>query len=343
MERNTKNALTGQLSDTFRIEENIFAGRLMSIHVNIEHISSVIARTSKNGKSFLFPFLETLMGDIQSALGDINNFLVTYDEDNGLNIKDDTVIPGALPPPFTTQSNPEPTLLRLNGLLPNEQGSFVRKVSAASKITGALATQIMIGSTASGGSGQINNSTALLSRWNSGLVDRIQKTENEEARENNPTTTDDSADLLDSINKKYLKQIEWIKETYVDFKNLGVDSNSTAQSNLTTLLEYDLAVKTINGEIPGIGFIPLDLSIEMDGMSGIKLFQKIPTTQEVLPISYIDKVDFIVMALDHTIQNNEWVTLISTLSVPKKEVKAIKTDGAVKDGEFSLLKPLTEE
>mgnify|MGYP003648571057 FL=1 len=346
-----KSALVDQLSNTFRIEDNLFAGRLMSIHVNIEHIASVISSTkNNNGQSMLFPFLETLMGDIQVALGNMNNFLVTYDEDNGLNIKDDTIIPPPLPtiPP----TPPDPVLLRLNGVLPNEQGSFVRKVSATSKITGAMATQIMIGSTASGGSDQINNSTALLSKWNSGLVDRIQKKENEEAREareasddQSPTASNDK--LLESINKKYFKQLKWIQETYVDFKNLGVASNSTAQSNLQTLLEYDIAVKTINGEIAGIGFIPIDLSIEMDGMSGIKLYQKIPTTQEILPISYINKVEFIVTALDHTIQNNDWVTLISTLSVPKKEQRGIQLQKVIenrtKPGEFSLLNPPTEE
>ena len=212
-------------------------------------------------------------------------------------------------------------------------------------------TQIMIGSTASGGSDQINNSTALLSKWNSGLVDRIQKKENEEAREAREASDDQSSTasndkLLESINKKYFKQLKWIQETYVDFKNLGVASNSTAQSNLQTLLEYDIAVKTINGEIAGIGFIPIDLSIEMDGMSGIKLYQKIPTTQEVLPISYINKVEFIVTALDHTIQNNDWVTLISTLSVPKKEQRGIQTKmlrNMFTPGEFSLLTPPTEE
>ena len=149
--------------------------------------------------------------------------------------------------------------------------------------------------------------------------------------------------MLDSINKKYFFQVDFVKKTYVNFQYLGSATNSTAQSNLQTILEYDLAVKTVNGDIAGIGFIPIDLSIEMDGISGIKLFQKIKTTEEILPISYINKVDFIVTALDHTIQNNEWVTLVNTLSVPKKPIKAANITGETKEGEFSLLKPPTEE
>ena len=330
-DKNEKSALVDQLSSNFRME-NLQAGRLMAVHVNIEHITSILSTTKNSkGQTMLFPFLEKLMSNIQEALGNINNFLVTYDDFNGLNIKDDTIIPGVEP-----EFNNSPISLRLSGLLPNIQGSFVRKVSAASKITGALATQIAIGSTASGNNNSINNSTALLSRWNSGLVDRIQK---EEDLTSSPPSTND--DLLESINKKYFTQVDFIKQTYVNFQYLGSDTYATAQANLQTLLEYDLAVKTINGEIAGIGFIPIDLSLELDGISGLKLFQKLQTTEEILPLSYIDKVDFIITALDHTIQNNEWVTTINTLSVPKK--KKIAAQSTTPEGEFSLLNPPTEE
>ena len=331
-DKNDKQALVDQLSNSFRTD-NPHAGRLMAIHVNIEYIISTLNATKDTkGHSNLFSFLEKLMIGIQPTLGNMNSFLVTYDDYSGLNIKDDTQIPGV----GVDQAH---TPLRLNGLQPLSQGSFVRRVGATSKITGKLATQIAIGSNTSGGDSHINNSTALLSRWNTGLVDRIQRKEDEE----NTSSTTTNEDLLDSINKKYFFQVDFVKKTYVNFQYLGSATNSTAQSNLQTILEYDLAVKTVNGDIAGIGFIPIDLSIEMDGISGIKLFQKIKTTEEILPISYINKVDFIVTALDHTIQNNEWVTLVNTLSVPKKPIKAANITGETKEGEFSLLKPPTEE
>ena len=66
------------------------------------------------------------------------------------------------------------------------------------------------------------------------------------------------------------------------------------------------------------------------------LYQKIKTTEEILPASYVNKVDFIVMALDHTIAGNEWTTTINTLSVPKKTDLTRNTKG---DNEFSLLNP----
>ena len=99
-----------------------------------------------------------------------------------------------------------------------------------------------------------------------------------------------------------------------------------------------MAIKTLNGSIAGKGFIPIDLTVELDGISGILLYQKLLTTNEILPSSYDNKVDFIVMSMDHTIANNEWVTTLSTLSVPKKA----NTGANIKNkdsNEFSLPKP----
>lgn len=210
----------------------------------------------------------------------------------------------------------------------------MRNISAQSKITGKMATQIAIGSTASGNT--INSSTSLLARWNEGLVDRLQ------ASEQNSTNTSDAEPntLLEEVNKQYTTQLKFLKDSYERFKYLGKPSYTSAQTTLKNLLDYDLAVKTINGNIAGKGFIPIDLTLEMDGLSGILLYQKIETTEEVLPSSYSNKVDFIVQALDHTISNNEWVTTVSTLSVPKKTDLTRNVKG---DNEFSLLNPPNPE
>lgn len=323
------------LSTTFREVEgdetppSPFKGYLMAIHINIEFISKTLqsAQDDRGGIN-LYSFLEKLMFGIQDAVGNINRFTITYDETNGINIKDDTIIPGV-----NDQDNDGDVKLRLYGTkLDIGEGSFLRNISAQSKITGKMATQIAIGSTASGNS--INGSTSLLARWNEGLVDRLQFSEpsTKNTTEAPPNT------LLDEVNKQYTTQLKFLKDSYEEFKYLGNPSYTSAQTTLKTLLEYDLAVKTINGNIAGKGFIPIDVSLEMDGMSGILLYQKIKTTEEILPASYVNKVDFIVMALDHTIAGNEWTTTVNTLSVPKR---TDLTRNAKGEAEFSLLKPPT--
>jgi hypothetical protein len=325
------------LSTTFRevdgdtTPSSPYKGYLMAIHINIEFISKTLNQVADERGINLYNFLDKLMYGIQGALGNINNFTITYDEINGINIKDDTIIPG-----INDQTSDTDVKLRLYGssLKDNNliEGSFLRNISAQSKITSKMATQIAIGSTASGNS--INSSTSLLSRWNAGLVDRIQSTES-----NVKNTTDaDSNELLDEVNTQYETQLKFLKDSYENFKYLGTSSYTSAQTTLKNLLDYDLAVKTINGNIAGKGFIPLDLSLEMDGLSGILLYQKIKTTNEILPASYSGKVDFIVQALDHSIIGNQWTTTINTLSVPKRTdltSKVLNKD----NNEFSLKNP----
>jgi hypothetical protein len=89
------------LSTTFREVEgdttpsSPYKGYLMAIHVNIEFISKTLKESAdERGGINLYSFLEKLMYGIQDALGNINRFTVTYDETEGINIKDDTIIPG---------------------------------------------------------------------------------------------------------------------------------------------------------------------------------------------------------------------------------------------------------
>lgn len=328
------------LGTTFReeksTENSVFQGKIMNMHINMEFIAQTLKKVTKpnSGDINLYEFLDNLLASIQGTLGGINNFNLTYVEESdggegdgekgggGLIIYDDTVIPGV---GDQKSSDDNEQTLKLFGVNPESEGSFVLNLSTQSKISSEFATQITIGSVAGG----INNSTSLLSRWNEGLNDVIQQNSNLPNNENSKT-------LLENIQNKYEKHLEFIKNTYVDFKNPPNNVTQTAQSNLKYLLEYDLAVKTVNGEIAGKGFIPIDLSIELEGISGILLFQRLKVSEEVLPYSYSEKVNFIVQAMDHTIANNKWTTAVTTLSVPKRTNLAKK----IGTGGFSLKDPL---
>ena len=63
----------------------------------------------------------------------------------------------------------------------------------------------------------------------------------------------------------------------------------------------------------------------MEGLSGMKLFQKFRITDDILPPSYEkDSVDIIVKGINHNVNINTWSTTLSTLSVPrfKEEIVA---------------------
>ena len=68
-----------------------------------------------------------------------------------------------------------------------------------------------------------------------------------------------------------------------------------------------------------IGFIPIDMSLKCDGISGIKIYNGLNVNQEYLPPAYPTALNFIIKSLDHDISDNSWSTSLGTMSVPHIE------------------------
>lgn len=66
-----------------------------------------------------------------------------------------------------------------------------------------------------------------------------------------------------------------------------------------------------------IGFVPISLRITLQGISGIKIYNKLSIDQKFLPDNYPHSLHFIVKAVDHRVVDNNWVTTIDTISIPK--------------------------
>ena len=73
-----------------------------------------------------------------------------------------------------------------------------------------------------------------------------------------------------------------------------------------------------------IGFIPLDFSLESDGISGIKLYNRLNIRQELLPKQYPRSVEFLIKNVNHTISDNDWSTELKTLSTPKTAAHSLE-------------------
>lgn len=80
---------------------------------------------------------------------------------------------------------------------------------------------------------------------------------------------------------------------------------------------YALEALSKNSATPFIGFIPASLSLTIDGLSGIRIFDKLKVDSRFLPPNYGNTLDFIITGLDHKIVNNKWETSVDTLSIPK--------------------------
>jgi hypothetical protein len=63
----------------------------------------------------------------------------------------------------------------------------------------------------------------------------------------------------------------------------------------------------------------------MDGLSGMKVFQKFDLDSSYLPSNYPGAVEILIKGISHTIQNNIWDTTIESVIVGKSSVKSLAT------------------
>ena len=104
-----------------------------------------------------------------------------------------------------------------------------------------------------------------------------------------------------------------------DFINRGY---SVLKNNLDITTQER---KEKNQPTSTIGFIPVNLSVELEGISGIKIFNKLVVNTTTLPYNYPETLEFIIKKVSHSLSNNKWVTKLETISIPKMD-KKIESD-----------------
>jgi hypothetical protein len=88
---------------------------------------------------------------------------------------------------------------------------------------------------------------------------------------------------------------------------------------------YTTGDDSLKGKASSPFFIPFNLSLEMDGLSGMRNYERFAITEQILPYSYRSSeqggvVDFLIKGISHTISNNQWKTKIESLSVSSKRI-----------------------
>jgi len=68
-----------------------------------------------------------------------------------------------------------------------------------------------------------------------------------------------------------------------------------------------------------IGFIPFNIEFTVDGLSGIKIYNKLRIDTSFLPNEYPLTLDFIVTGIEHKLNDGDWETLIKVTLIPRLE------------------------
>jgi len=164
--------------------------------------------------------------------------------------------------------------------------------------------QIIIGSTATGDS--ITANATGLAGYNRGLKD-VFKEDVSSALENinNP-----DKDLTDIFQNR-------VKTPYVQVYNKRVftsDNLNALKESAKTFFRKLLSAYS-NRNLVTSTFLPFDMSLEIDGLSGFTVFNAIRVNEEVLPVSYQNQgTSLMLSAMDQQIDDSGWKTSLSCIT-----------------------------
>ena len=287
-----------------------FIGRTMNMYVNMNFIAKTLEQfiDAKYGAISIYDFLDKLMTGIQQALGNVNNFSISYDDvTNTFSILDGTFIPGLdLYKPEAFKNKPVEFITHT---LDSTAGSFVRDATVKTQLSNNFATQVTVGAQANGN--VVGENATALSRWNVGLVDRIILEKDSKNGAKGTTTAD--------IDQKFYVNIGLVQNLYtaINDGNITDQQIDGSRDAAVDLFKYETGLYTKEGFIPGVGFIPINVELTMDGLSGMRIYESYTADTRLLPPKYKDAIQFIITGVSHKIQNNDWTTTISSISGPK--------------------------
>ena len=317
-------------------EEDLQYCKILNLYFNVEFVKSIIkeAVESNTGKLFLFDFLKKLLEAANTSLGGVNKFDFHLKDDQTLEFYDESRPVGYSKLLDTEES----AIFNIYGLS-NGQGSFVRNMGINSQLSKEFSTMVSVGAQANGQ--VVGEDATFFSKWNTGLVDRIVP----KKLDYNSLLKTQIADSIKFI--KLVNQYIFFLKTYSskginemlglapsgivvfpDFIASTVYGSSFITKYTKTqrdFFSYFLALdaQKKNKINPTLGFLPINLQIECDGISGIRIFDELKVDTEFLPTGYTDTLDFVIKTVSHKIgSDNQWITSLETFSIPRSKGKS---------------------
>ena len=302
-------------------------GIIKNIYINVEFLYKKALDgfiesqdTKEKNEINLYNYVKSIMREIQSAIGNLNNFEIHVDPvDNN--------VARVIDVNYTQPDKADKA--KLFELQVHNLKSIVRTYSLQSKIFPNQSSLVAIGSQAKGGQLGMQNNTMI--DFNKTLTDRIipEKIfggEKDSLKINNGDTTPVAGNLA-SIIKLYsaLSEAPPPGSTASDPKSPTpsstdtVDFNllySTAKNNLRDLIVYFQSIPNLKSTSANRNIIPIQFSFEMDGIGGLVIGHLFTINQDILPQGYKGpNLAQTVTRIGHTISNNDWVTKVEALNI----------------------------
>ena len=301
-------------------------GKLMFCYFNMVFILKLLEDLKdENGSVSLISLINGLLTGFCNSTGNFNNITSKIDYNtNTIIFIDSTSLPDRNTILTTQGKNTTSAQFNVYGLKTDNNGSivggsFIRDMQLKTEITPDLATLITIGSTAGG---YVTGTDAIaMSNLTKGTEDRIKP------KILSPLNTQRQSE---ESNKKITDTYNTALNAFITFTGNIANNiwNEDAFSNFTNtqrqLLEYDqkqstTSARKINNPYassPNSGFLPFNLTLTMDGLSGMKIYNKYSIDATFLPENYPKSMEFVITNISHAIQNNIWTTNITSIAIP---------------------------
>ena len=305
-----------------------YLGRISNIMVNINYLATCLESAGKDeeGSINFLQYLKIINKGIITSLGGINKFEIKLSDD-GLKLRFIENIPQRR----NTPSSDEYTRFNVYGVKPGIEGSFIRNVNLTADLSNDFATMISVG--AQSNSNTISANATSFSNYNAGLVDRvIEEKQSIYPKTNSEGNPKDSKITIESNFDENINPTEnsLFIQIYQNLKFLNEQIKSLTSHN-TTHASLILGELTNQKQIQAPFFLPFNFSLEMDGLSGMKLYQKFLMTNDILPPSYEDDgVDLQITGINHSISPQAWTTNVDTQSVPADELSGVQRPAELK-------------
>ena len=223
--------------------------------------------------------------------------------------------------------------------------SFIKEFSLTTEISPELSTMLTVGATAN--STVVGENSTAFSKFNAGLTDRFKEKvvylkddgtpDTGTYQTYNPSqpisTPEERAKAREKVTQKTLYESLWQQyvETYKAYGNYvyrlsqkiyngEADTYKDALNNYITYKQQaDAIYRNYKGYFtPSTGFIPFNMSLTMEGLSGMRIYSKFNIDTEYLPANYPDNADFLIKNINHTISNNKWFTKIESVVISQQ-------------------------
>tara|TARA_R110001632_G_scaffold89123_1_gene192266 strand:+ start:603 stop:3893 length:3291 start_codon:yes stop_codon:yes gene_type:complete len=323
--------------------ENIVAGDIMNIYFEKQYLLDIIKNKTdkRTGNLTLLTFVSSLLEDANDCLGGVNQLAVRVTDDRILEIYDQIPLYGIgsriskqsdielnvygidMESGFSTSFNTDgiPGLNIIN----YRAGSFVTNFTLKTELTNEFATITSIGAQANGS--VVGEDASFLSKWNFGLFDRFLR-----QKGNFSSNNGDNSRITEK--SEFDKALKYMYKLWVGYsiQQYGIKSKIYEFPEFSSIYNFEALVKfqkdylqatiktqcALQGTYSNqMGMLPIGFSYELDGLSGMRIYDQVAIDTRFLPSYYNDYLIFIVKGISHSFAGNRWVTNVETIAQPK--------------------------